>query len=119
MVSIVLQGVGGATAGKEADRGETPEKGRAVMVSTQPPSLFQVVYHNSLHYPVGRYRLPVGLYARLSLPLDPVLQTKVDRLEPTSSPTCVVHHVCLFVHQCSRNLPDSRAVGGMERVCLF
>jgi hypothetical protein len=42
MVSIVLQGVGGATAGKEADRGETPEKGRAVMVSTQPPSLILI-----------------------------------------------------------------------------
>ncbi|PVF93522.1 RTA1-domain-containing protein [Serendipita vermifera] len=33
MVSIVLQGVGGATAGKEADRGETPEKGRAIMLA--------------------------------------------------------------------------------------
>lgn len=33
LISIVLQGVGGATAGKEADRGESPEKGRAIMLA--------------------------------------------------------------------------------------
>ncbi|KAG8849367.1 hypothetical protein FRB91_010015 [Serendipita sp. 411] len=32
-ISIALQGVGGATAGKEADRGESPEKGRAIMLA--------------------------------------------------------------------------------------
>ncbi|KAG8831549.1 hypothetical protein FRC17_003000 [Serendipita sp. 399] len=32
-ISIALQGVGGATAGKEADRGQSPEKGRAIMLA--------------------------------------------------------------------------------------